>query len=76
VRVREYVREEGRDPSALGMEARINIADGDPEFWMERAKAWEVLGSTHISVNTMRAGLESLQAHINAIRQFKEVVGS
>jgi probable F420-dependent oxidoreductase len=75
-RVREYAQEEGRDPSVIGMEARINIADGNSEFWMERAKAWEVLGATHISVNTMRAGLESPQAHINAIRQFKEVVSS
>ena len=75
-RVREYAREEGRDPSVIGMEARINIADGNPEFWVERAKAWEELGATHISVNTMRAGLESSEAHINAIRQFKKVVGS
>ena len=75
-RVREYAREEGRDPSVIGMEARINIADGNPEFWVERAKAWEELGATHISVNTMRAGLESSEAPINAIRQFKEVVGS
>ena len=75
-RVREYAREEGRDPSVIGMEARINIADGNPEFWVERAKAWEELGATHISVNTMRARLESSEAHINAIRQFKEVVGS
>ncbi len=74
-RVREYAREEGRDPSVIGMEARINIVDGNPEFWVNRARAWEDLGATHISVNTMRAGLESPEAHINAIRQFKEVVG-
>ena len=74
-RVREYAREEGRDPSVIGMEARINIIDGNPEFWVNRARAWEDLGATHISVNTMRAGLESPEAHINAIRQFKEVVG-
>jgi probable F420-dependent oxidoreductase len=75
-RVREYVQEEGRDPSAIGMEARINIADGNPEFWVERARAWEELGATHISVNTMRAGLGSPEAHIDAIRQFNEVVGN
>ena len=75
-RVREYAREEGRDPSVLGMEARINLVDGNPEFWVNRARAWEDLGATHISVNTMRAGLESPEAHINAIRQFKEVVGN
>ena len=75
-RVREYALEEGRDPSVIGMEARINLVDGNPEFWVNRARAWEDLGATHISVNTMRAGLESPEAHINAIRQFKEVVGN
>ncbi len=60
----------------LVLVARINLVDGNPEFWVNRARAWEDLGATHISVNTMRAGLESLEAHINAIRQFKEVVGS
>ena len=75
-RVREYAREEGRDPSVIGMEARINIIDGNPEFWLNRARAWEDLGATHISVNTMRAGLESPEAHINAILQFKEAVGN
>jgi probable F420-dependent oxidoreductase len=75
-RVREYAREEGRDPSVLGMEARINLVDGNPEFWVNRARAWEDLGATHISVNTMRAGLESPESHINAIRHFKAVVGN
>ena len=57
-RVREYAREEGRDPSVLGMEARINLVDGNPEFWVNRARAWEDLGATHISVNTMgRSGI-------------------
>jgi probable F420-dependent oxidoreductase len=73
-RVREYARAEGRDPSAIGIEARINIADGNPELWVERAEAWQELGATHVSVNTMRAGLGSPEAHIDAIRQFKEVV--
>jgi probable F420-dependent oxidoreductase len=73
-RVHQYAREAGRDPSAIGMEARINISDGNPEFWVERAGAWEELGATHISVNTMRAALGSPEAHIKAIQRFKEVV--
>jgi len=57
------------------MEAWINIADGPPEFWAQQARVWEGLGATHLSVNTMRADLHSPDAHIKAIRQFKEVVG-
>jgi probable F420-dependent oxidoreductase len=75
-RVHQYARETGRDPSAIGMEARINISDGNPEFWLERARAWEELGATHISVNTMRAALGSPEAHIKAIQRFKEVVAA
>ena len=65
----------GRDPSDIQMEARINTGDGDPEFWQEQSAAWQGLGATHISINTMRAGYQSPQDHINAIQQFREVVG-
>jgi hypothetical protein len=57
------------------MESRINLADGNPELWQSQARAWEEMGATHVSVNTMRAGLSSPQDHINAIQQFKEVIG-
>ena len=73
-RVHGYAREAGRDPSTIGMEARINMFDGPPEFWANQAKAWKSAGATHISFNTMRAGLSSPEEHINAIQRFKEVV--
>ena len=74
-RLMAFASEAGRDGAAIGMEPRINFADGDPEFWQEQARAWRELGATHLSVNTMRAGLNSPQDHINAIQQFKEVIG-
>ena len=74
-RLMVFASEAGRDGSAIGMEPRINLADGDPEFWQEQARVWQDMGATHISVNTMRAGLNSPQEHINAIQQFKEVIG-
>jgi hypothetical protein len=57
------------------MEPRINSADGDPEFWQAQVNTWSGMGATHISINTMRAGYQSPQDHINAIQQFREVVG-
>ena len=72
----EYAQEAGRDPSTIGMEARINSGDGDPEFWQEQSEAWQKLGATHVSVNTMKAGYRTPEDHINAIQQFKEVVGA
>ena len=73
-RMRGYAREAGRDPSTIGIEGRISIADGDPELWRDRAEAWKNLGATHVSVMTTRAGLGSPQEHIEAIRRFKEAV--
>jgi probable F420-dependent oxidoreductase len=71
-RMRGYAREAGRDPATIGIEARINFADGNPDRWAQESEAWQKLGATHLSVNTMRAGLRSPDDHIKAIRQFKE----
>ena len=73
-RMRQYAREAGRDPSAIGIEGRVQLAGGTPELWVETVKAWEGLGATHVSVNTMNAGLRSPEEHIRAVTQFKEAV--
>lgn len=75
-RLHDYAREAGRDPADIGMEARINVADGSPDAWAQQAEAWSGLGATHLSVNTMSAALGTTDAHIQAIRQFKDAVGS
>ena len=74
-RLKVFAKEAGRDAATIEMEPRINLGDGDSEFWQEQAEVWEDMGATHISVNTMRAGLNTPQDHINAIQQFKEVIG-
>ena len=56
------------------IEGRIRIANGNPDSWSRAAAAWEEVGATHISVNTMRAGLLSPAQHIDAVRRFKEAV--
>jgi probable F420-dependent oxidoreductase len=70
-RMRRYAREAGRDPATIGIEARINFAGGRPETWAQEAEAWQKLGATHLSVNTMKAGLRSPADHIKAIRRVK-----
>jgi probable F420-dependent oxidoreductase len=74
-RMRQYAREAGRDPAAIGIEGRISFAGGNSDTWAQAAEAWQKLGATHLSVNTMRAGLRSPDEHIKAIRQFKEALG-
>jgi probable F420-dependent oxidoreductase len=75
-RLHQYAREAGRDPASIGIEGRISVARRQPDDWRKDAEAWERLGATHLSVNTMGAGLRSPQEHINAIRQFKEAVAT
>ena len=73
-RLRSYTREAGRDPGAVGIEGRILFANSSPEDWVKGVARWKELGATHISVNTMKAGLASPSAHIDAIRRFKAAV--
>ena len=70
-----YAREAGRDSTAIGIEASVAIANRTPDQWAEVAETWRSLGATHLLVNTMKSGLASPQAHIDAIRRFKEAVG-
>ena len=73
-RLRNYVREAGRDPSAVGIEARVNASSGTLDEWLRQTEGWRSLGATHISINTMGAGFKSPQEHIEAIRRYKEAV--
>jgi probable F420-dependent oxidoreductase len=73
-RLRGYTREAGRDPAALGIEARLTIRDTGLDEWVRQTEAWQKLGATHISINTMGAGFKSPDEHIDAIRRYKEAI--
>jgi probable F420-dependent oxidoreductase len=73
-RLYRYTREAGRDPATLGIEARLTIRDTGLDEWVRQTEAWQKLGATHISINTMGAGFKSLDEHIDAIRRYKEAI--
>ena len=73
-RLRGYVSEIGRNPSSVGIEARVSASEGDLDELVRRTEAWRHLGATHISLNTMGAGLKSPSEHIQAIQRYKEAV--
>ena len=73
-RMKEIAVGAGRDPGAIGIEGRVSISEGNPDQWNRTAAAWGEVGATHLSVNTMRAGLSGPDEHIEAIRRFKEAV--
>jgi probable F420-dependent oxidoreductase len=74
-RLRGYVEEAGRDPDSVGIEARLDVSRVHQEEWIAQTEAWRSLGATHISVNTMNAGLGSPQEHVESIRRYKEALG-
>jgi probable F420-dependent oxidoreductase len=77
-RLRGYIREAGRDPAAIGIEARMPGSEGNVDDWVRLTDAWRALGATHISINTMGPGYtpryKSLDEHIAALRLYKEAV--
>jgi probable F420-dependent oxidoreductase len=81
--LRTYVLERGRDPASIGIDPILSLAhgpvpEGDAslrtlEESMGDREVWQELGATHVTVNTMGVGF-SVQEHLDAIQQFKEVV--
>jgi alkanesulfonate monooxygenase SsuD/methylene tetrahydromethanopterin reductase-like flavin-dependent oxidoreductase (luciferase family) len=54
----------GRDPAALGMEGRVDFSGGRVS---EELAAWAAAGATHVSINTMGAGLGGVDGHLAAL---------
>jgi hypothetical protein len=63
---RGWVEEAGRDPADIGVEQRINVAEGTPDDWRRDVEEWRALGATHVSVAAMRGGLD-VDGHIARI---------
>ena len=74
-KIRGYITEAGRDPDTFQIDGRVTLGNRKPEECVTEIEAWRELGATHVSLNTMRAGLSSPDAHIDAMRRFKEELG-
>jgi probable F420-dependent oxidoreductase len=68
-RFRGWAEEAGRDPTRIGIEWRIAVADGMPDDWRREAEEWRALGATHLAVTTTRGELAGPDAHIERIEQ-------
>ena len=64
--VEQAAVEAGRDPASLGMEGRASWRD-DPGKLAEHAATWREAGATHLSVNTMGAGLRTVDDHLRVL---------
>ena len=82
-RLHHYTRDAGRDPRDVGIEATVSLTEDlhpqaaprmrTPDQWRHDVHSWRELGATHVTVNSMGAGLSSAQAHIEAIELFMRV---
>jgi probable F420-dependent oxidoreductase len=49
-RLKQFVREAGRDPAAFGLTARLIAGPGGPGEWIAAAKRMQALGATHVTL--------------------------
>jgi alkanesulfonate monooxygenase SsuD/methylene tetrahydromethanopterin reductase-like flavin-dependent oxidoreductase (luciferase family) len=64
--VAEAATEAGRDPASLGMEGRLRWQE-DRDKLAAAIRQWQDADATHLSVNTMGAGLRTADDHLVAL---------
>jgi hypothetical protein len=65
--VDQAAREAGRDPAALGMEGRVSWGDKTIDKLAGQVGRWRAAGASHVSVNTMGAGLATVDDHLRVL---------
>ncbi|HEY8090056.1 MAG TPA: LLM class F420-dependent oxidoreductase [Polyangiaceae bacterium] len=70
-RVQGYCREEGRDPSQLGLEGRLTVKRQNEGKWADVLGGWKRLGASHVSVGTMGDGLRGAEAHLRRLEEVR-----
>ncbi|WP_304112897.1 LLM class F420-dependent oxidoreductase [Mycolicibacterium bacteremicum] len=61
--VEEAAAAAGRDPARIGMEGRVSWR-GDDDAALAEVTAWSQAGASHLSINTMGAGLATVDDHL------------
>jgi probable F420-dependent oxidoreductase len=57
----------GRDPSAIGMQARVSWSDDGVDKLVDQVGRWSDVGATHLSIDTMSSGLGSIDGHLDTL---------
>jgi probable F420-dependent oxidoreductase len=65
--VEEAARAAGRDPGVMGMECRVSWTDAGVDKLVDHVGRWRAAGASHLSINTMNAGLGAVDAHLAAL---------
>jgi probable F420-dependent oxidoreductase len=62
-----------RDPGSIGMQGRVDWR-GDVDNVAVQFDKWRTAGATHVAINTMGAGLETVDQHLDALARVAKVV--
>jgi probable F420-dependent oxidoreductase len=62
-------RAAGRDPAVIGIEGRVSWGAAGVTQVVEQAARWRDAGATHLSINTMGAGLGAVDAHLGVLAE-------
>jgi probable F420-dependent oxidoreductase len=73
--VAEAARQAGRDPAAIGIEGRVSWTGEGAAKLIDHVGRWRDAGATHVSVNTMRAGLGSVDQHLTVLAEAAAALG-
>ena len=80
-KLRGYVKQAGRDPSAVGIEVWVSTAEGGPADWRKEFQYWQGAGVTHVTVNSTygraphrRIAGKSMADHLEAMKQYHAAV--
>jgi probable F420-dependent oxidoreductase len=80
-KLRAYVEQAGRDPSAVGVEVWVSTAEGGPTEWREELAFWKATGVTHVTLNSAygrpphrRIAGNTMRDHLEAMKQYHAVV--
>jgi probable F420-dependent oxidoreductase len=65
--VEQAARAAGRDPATLGMEGRVSWGEKGVDQIVDHIGRWRDAAATHVSINTMNAGLASIDDHLAAL---------
>jgi probable F420-dependent oxidoreductase len=63
----EAARAAGRDPAQIGMEGRVSWTEEGAGKLVDHVGRWRAAGASHLSINTMRAGLGGVDGHLAAL---------
>jgi probable F420-dependent oxidoreductase len=70
--VEQAATEAGRDPAQIGMGGQVSW-NGNADDLADGLRAWAEAGASHMSINTMDAGLASVDDHLAALTTAAEI---